>query len=78
MEEKKKEIYKLIFLVISTVVLIIFIVFTESFKANKDNKVLKNNTNSNTHINNNIDINNLYEIPGYNNLYQYEIDLETY
>ena len=64
MEEKKKEIYKLIFLVISTVVLIIFIVFTESFKANKDN--------------NDIDINNLYEIPGYNNLYQYEIDLETY
>ena len=78
MEKKKNEMFKIIFLGISIIVLILFIVFAESMKKNNENQDIENNINSNTYVSNDIDKNNFNKIPGYNNLYQYEIDLETY
>lgn len=79
MKEKNNEIFKIIFMGISIVVLIIFMVFAENIKKNNENQDIENNIiNSNSYISNDIDKNNIDKIPGYNNLYQYEIDLETY
>lgn len=75
MEENKKEIYKLILLGVSIILLIIFVIINKNIKSNSENNIIQDNTYSNKSY---IDENNLQKILGYNNLYYYKIDLETY
>lgn len=75
MEESKKDIYKIILLGVSIIMLIIFVVISKNIKSSNESNIIQNNTYSNK---NDIDAENLKKVPGYNNLYYYEINLETY
>ncbi len=75
MEESKKDIYKVILLGVSIILLIIFVVISKNVKSSNESNIIQNDIYSNK---NSIDENNLKRISGYNNLYYYEIDLETY
>lgn len=75
MEENKKEIYKLILLGVSIVLLIIFVIINKNINSNNKSNIVQGNTYSNK---NDIDADNLKKVPGYNNLYYHELELEIY
>lgn len=74
MKETNTDINKLILSIICIVLLFLFVVITNNIRKSENN-IIQNNIYSNR---NSIDENNLKRIPGYNNLYYYEKDLETY